>query len=138
MFYLKQVQGDQLKHLQWFVMGALWDHNQRMGDSMFGSEIEFRNYLQDTINKIVRYLKGEQAPDASFSDFQCALAIEARLLFNPTPTGFVTNGDVEFTTEGQLPPNFANGLERSEAQARYWMDECKMRVLPVYVGKAIN
>lgn len=137
MFHLTRVVDDQLKWLAWFIMGALYEHNQKMGNSMFASEAQFDDYYQDTLNKTIRYLKGEQAADASFSDFQCVLALEARKLFNPTPVGFVTAGDVEHTREGQLPPNFANGIA-GEQHARYWMDECKLRVLPVYVGKPVN
>ncbi len=133
MFHLNQVTGDQLKWLSWFVLGAMYQQVQHL---LPGSEA-FTVYYQDTMTKMIRYLKGEQAADASFSDFQCVLATEARKLFNPRPIGYVTNGDLEHTYEGQLPPNFANGIE-NEAQARYWIDECKLRVLPVYVGKAVG
>lgn len=135
MFHLTRVVDDQLKWLSWFVTGALVEHNVQSRMDL-GPE-QFQAYYQDTLNKIVRYLTGQTASDASFSDFQCVLATEARKLFNPTPVGFVTAGDIEHTREGQLPPNFANGIE-NEKQARYWMDECKLRVLPVYVGKPIN
>jgi hypothetical protein len=138
MFYLNQLTSDQLKWLSWFVMGALVDYNTRISPQIGGLGVKgLQAHHQNVLNKIIRFLKGEQAIDASFTDFQATLALEARQLFNPRPIGYVTNGDAEHTYEGQLPPNFANGIE-NEAQARYWMDECKLRVLPVYVGKAVG
>ncbi len=137
MFHLNQVIDDQLKWLSWFVMGALVDYNTQLGGESKLDVKALQAHHQDVLNKIVRYLKGQQVIDASFSDFQATLALEAKQFFNPRPIGYVTNGDLEHTYEGQLPPNFANGIE-NEAQARYWIDECKLRVLPVYVGKAVG
>jgi hypothetical protein len=98
------------------------------------SELLFKSFVEETMKLIASHIT---TGEASFlSPWQQQLAHEVCELFNPTPVGYITGGDISFTKEGELPFNLGN--VQNEAQARFWIDECFLRVHPVFVGPAVN
>ena len=52
---------------------------------------------------------------------------------NQTPVAWVPCGDINFSPDN-TEPNWQM-VERSAAQAQYWVDECFLRVRPLYLGE---
>lgn len=52
------------------------------------------------------------------------------------PDAWVTCGDAEFSPE-DTPPNWQM-ITTSEAQKNYWVNECHLRVRPLYLGDPIK
>ncbi len=69
----------EIKHLRWFVTGALTEYFKNT--NMKVDVPEFDKYVDSTVDKCIRYIKGTQVADASFSDIQCIIAEQARSLF---------------------------------------------------------
>jgi hypothetical protein len=67
-----------IKHIRWFVRGATLEYFTAM--SLADSEL-FEEYLQDTVNIVYYYLKGEFELGDSCSDFQYDIAVEAEKVF---------------------------------------------------------
>jgi hypothetical protein len=66
------------KHLKWFVTGALLDYFKATGQF---TKAEFEKLEQDTMHKVIMYLRGRQLFDASFSDAQADIAYAAKKVF---------------------------------------------------------
>lgn len=66
-----------INRLYWFVLGATYQHLKEGGQDM----AQLEPYAQDTLNKVVCYLRGIGRLDASCSDFQCSMGHEAKKLF---------------------------------------------------------
>jgi len=75
-----------LKHIAWFVTGALMEYYDRVGwDSK-----QYELYTRDSIEKVWRYLTvSSQTIDGSYSDIQAHIALEAgRVFFKPKVRGY--------------------------------------------------
>lgn len=55
---------------------------------------------------------------------------------NRKPDAWVTCGDIDYTAD-DYPPNWQM-LTTSEAQKDYWVNECHLRVRPLYLGEPVN
>lgn len=55
---------------------------------------------------------------------------------NRKPDAWVVCGDVDYTPE-DAPANWKS-VTTNEDVARYWTDECCLRVRPVYLGEPLN
>lgn len=131
-FHLLSVTPSQVTMLRRIVTGALY--LEMSSFPWITSELQFKSFVEETMKLLASHLTTGKA--AFFNPWQQQLAAEVQELFNPTPVGYVTGGDISFTKEGELPINFRN--VENEAQAHYWIDECFLRVHPVFVGPAVN
>lgn len=69
----------ELKHLEWFIRGSLIEYFKATGQNTQDQEFEY--YLIGTINKVQTYLATGRGCDASFSDWQCEVAMAAKKVF---------------------------------------------------------
>ena len=131
-FHLLSVTPSQVTMLRRIVTGSLY---LEMSSFLWiTSELHFKSFVDETMELIVSHLTTGKA--AFFSPWQQQLAHEVRELFNPDPVGYIPGGDIKFTKEGQLPFDLRH--IQNEAQAKFWIEECFLRVHPVFVGPAIN
>lgn len=72
-----------LKHLRWFVYGAVAEWDRASGANLGTTSLV--HYSSVTETKVLAYLSGITDADASFSDLQCTIALEAKALFKPVP-----------------------------------------------------
>ena len=73
----------EVKHLGWFVKGAIADYFEQTGmhTERLNSE-QFRSYYFTTLDRAYSYLKYGRT-DGSWSDLQCSVALEAMKMFLP-------------------------------------------------------
>ena len=71
---------DLLNHTLRWVFGYCWCYN--MAHQQFDANShQFHDWMHRVHNTIWRYLHGKQTLDASCSDLECTMALEARALF---------------------------------------------------------
>ena len=72
----------ELKHLQWFVIGACWKHLTDTDQlHLRDNPAEFRAFHTSVFGKLIAHLRDNRSLNASYSDFECDLAIEALKVF---------------------------------------------------------
>ena len=65
-----------MKHLTWFVMGAIAEYERQTGAMIHNKD----RYLSHTMGLVMSYIRSGNT-DGTWSDFQCVLAHEAANVF---------------------------------------------------------
>jgi hypothetical protein len=71
-------EGVEIKHIQWFVWGAIseWKHHNNLTE-------DYYEYSLRTMTIVIAYVQGTRtALGGALSDLQCSIAIEAKKLFS--------------------------------------------------------
>jgi len=91
----------ELKHITWFVHGAVYAWCDQTNGIAYKDK-ELRDlYVQDTVNLVIAYMKGERDLDGRCSDLQVVIASEAKAVFRPVPVK-IDGGTCEFCGEPNL------------------------------------